>query len=156
MIRSKLVLALLSVALLALTIPASSLAGHNTTELSTKMKGKFVVPDDGAPKGKALLDVFLKPNQKKLCFNFEANRLDTLTGGTIAKAPEGNAARTKVTFFKSQGVSGDGSYEGCVKNVHGNLLKRMAKSPEKFYAQITSKAYPQGAVRGQLALSDGF
>ncbi len=155
MFRSKLTLALVALAAVAVAIPAISLAGNNTTEVGTKMKGKYVVPGDGAPKGKVELDAFVKPTQEKLCFTFEAHRLDMLTGGVIAKAPEGDAAKAKITFFdQPAGVDGEGSFEGCVKNVKENLLQRIADSPEKFYAQIASLDYPDGAVRGQLKLAD--
>ena len=61
----------------------------------------------------------------------------------------------KVPLFQdTQGLNGTGSYEGCVKNVKKKLLKKIAAKPEKYYANIHTKAYPDGAVRGQLAFSD--
>ena len=33
------------------------------------------------------------------------------------------------------------------------MLKRIAKSPEKFYVNVHNAAYPDGAIRGQLGLA---
>ena len=68
--KSKLSLALLALALVALAVPALSVAGRNTTEVESKMKGKFVV-DGGIKKGGATIQISLKPTQKKLCFDFD-------------------------------------------------------------------------------------
>jgi CHRD domain len=140
-------------ALVALAVPALSAAGNNTTELTSKLKGKNVV-DGGIDKGGAMLDVLAKPTQSKLCLNFSVKKLDPITSGAIHKGLEGEVGKPKITLFSDDtGLDGTGSYEGCVKNVKSSLLEKIAANPEKFYADITSKAYPDGAIRGQLKLA---
>ena len=145
--------ALALLAIVALAIPAASLAGRNTTELEAKLKGKNEVPGPGSPKGKGEIHVFVKPTQNKLCYDFTVSKLDPLIAGHIHKGGPDNAGPVKIGLFEDpQGLSGDGSYEGCVKQVKKKLLKKVAANPEKFYANIHTEAYPDGAVRGQLEL----
>ena len=121
--RSKFTVAMMALALVALAVPALSLAGRNTTSVEAKLKGKYVV-DGGADKGGAQMEIALKPTQSKLCFDFSAKRLDPITYGAIHKAPEGEVGKEKVMLFSdSTGLAGTGSYEGCVKNVKSKLLE---------------------------------
>ena len=141
-------------ALTALALPAFSLAGRNTTELEAKMKGKNEVPGPGSAKGKGEIHVSVKPTKHKLCFNFDVSKLDPLIEGHIHKGADGVAGPVKVPLFQDpQGLDGTGSYEGCVKQIKKKLLKKIAKHPEKYYANIHTTAYPDGAIRGQLGLA---
>ena len=56
-------------------------------------------------------------------------------------------------FEDSAGLDGDGSYEGCTKNVKAKLIEKIIKAPEKYYVNIHTEEYPEGAIRGQLALA---
>ena len=151
--KSKLGVALMALVLIALAIPALSVAGRNTTNVEAKLKGKYVV-DGGVDRGGAQMEIALKPTQSKLCFDFTAKRLDPITYGAIHKGAEGDVGKEKVMLFSdSTGLDGSGSYEGCVKNVKSKLLEKIAAKPESFYADLDTQAYPDGAVRGQLKLS---
>lgn len=155
MFRSKITLALCGLAAVALAIPALSVAGKNTTEVEAKLKGNNEVPGPGAPKGKGEIHVFLKPTQDKLCYDFEVSKLDPMTAGHIHKGDSETAGAVKVTLFEDEtGLAGTGSYEGCVKKVKAKLLKKIAKAPEKFYVNLHTFDYPDGAIRGQLELTN--
>jgi hypothetical protein len=155
MFRSKITLALCALAAVALAIPALSLAGNNTTELQAKLTGKAEVPGPGSPNGKAEINVFAKPTQEKLCYDFEVKKLDEMTAGHIHKGDSETAGPVKVTLFEDEtGLAGTGSYEGCVKNVKAKLLKKIAAAPEKFYVNLHTLDYPDGAIRGQLELTN--
>ena len=152
--RSKLAIALSSLAIIALAVPALSLAGRNTTEVEAKLKGKNEVPGAGADKGKGDIQVFLKPTQDKVCFELEVKKLDTIVAGHIHKGDSETAGKVKVTLFDAQGSSGTGAYEGCVKEVKAKLIEKIAAKPEKFYVNIHTEDYPDGAIRGQLELTE--
>lgn len=152
--KSKLSIALLALALVALTVPALSAAGRNTTVVEAKMKGKFVV-DGGIKKGGATIQISLKPTQSKLCFEFTAKKLDPIIYGAVHKGAEGELGKEKIQLFSDDaGLDGNGSYEGCVKKIKSTLLEKIAAKPEKFYADLDTMAYPDGAVRGQLKPSE--
>lgn len=155
MIRTKLGLALVALAAAALAVPALSAAGLNTVELEAKLKGANEVPGPGSPHGKGEIHVFAKPTKGKLCFTLEVKNLDPLIMGHIHKGAEDISGPIKVTLFEDdQGLDGDGSYEGCVKEIKEKLLDKIVADPESFYANVHTQDYPDGAIRGQLQLSD--
>jgi hypothetical protein len=153
--KSKLVLALAALAVVLLAIPAISQAGRNTTEVDAKMTGKQEVPGPGSKKGKGDFQIFLKPTQHKVCFNLDVKNLDTITDAHIHKGAEGVAGPVKVPLFVGQTLAGTGSYDGCVKNVKKKLIKKIIAAPEKYYANVHTIEFPNGAIRGQLALATG-
>jgi hypothetical protein len=146
-------LALAALVIAVLAIPAVSHAGRNTTEVDAKMTGKAEVPGPGSKKGKGDIQIFLKPTQKKVCFNLDVKNLDTITDGHIHKGAEGVAGPVKVPLFVGQNLAGTGAYNGCVKDVKKKLIKKIIAHPEKFYANVHTIDFPDGAIRGQLALA---
>jgi hypothetical protein len=153
--KSKLMLALVGLALAVLAVPAISLAGRNTTEVDAKLTGKAEVPGPGSKKGKGEIAIFLKPTKGKVCFNLDVKNLDTITDGHIHKGAEGVAGDVKVPLFVGQELAGTGSYDGCTKNVKKKLIKKIAAHPEKYYANVHTLDFPAGAIRGQLELAAG-
>jgi hypothetical protein len=151
--KSKLTLAALALVVALLALPAISAAGRNTTEVDAKLTGKAEVPGPGSNKGKGDIQIFLKPTQKKVCFNLEVKNLDTITDGHIHKGAEGVAGDVKVPLFVGQTLAGTGSYDGCTKNVKKKLIKKVAAHPEKYYANVHTLDFPAGAIRGQLELA---
>ena len=149
--KSKIGLAVLALAVVALAIPALSLAGRNTTELEAKLKGKNEVPGPGDKNGKGDIHGPLKPKKEKVCFNLEVSKLDPLDRGAH---PQGR--RRCRRRHQGAAVRGPGRarrrrrLRGLHRGVKKKLIKKIAKAPEKFYANIHTEAYPDGAVRGQL------
>jgi CHRD domain len=150
-VKSKLMLALAALAIAVLAMPAISAAGRNTTELDAKLTGKTEVPGPGSKKGKGAITVAMKPTKKKVCFELEVSKLDTITDGHIHKGAEGVAGDIKVPLFVGQELEGTGAYDGCVKNVKKKLIKKIIKRPENYYVNIHTVQFPDGAIRGQLA-----
>ena len=149
--RSKLLLALLALAALALALPALSGAGKNTVEVVAKLKGNEEVPGPGDKKGKGEARIFLKAKKEKVCFALEISKLDGAAAAHIHKGVAGVAGPIKVTLFEaSPELPGDGAYDGCVENVKSKLIKRIGKRPEKFYVNVHNSEFPEGAIRGQL------
>ena len=145
---------IVAVAVCALALPALSLAGRNTVEVTAKLDGKNEVPGPGSQKGKGDISVFLKAKKEKVCFNLEVSKLDTITAGHIHKGTEDVAGPVKVTLIDSQ-IQGTGAYEGCVTKVKSKLIKKIAAAPEKFYVNVHTLDYPDGAIRGQLTARVG-
>jgi hypothetical protein len=150
--NSKLTLALLGIAVVALTIPALSLAGKNTVEVAAKLKGQNEVPGPGDNNGKGNADVQLKAKKKKVCFALGISKLDTVTAAHIHKGGPAVAGDIKVPFFEEESLPGDGDFEGCVKGVKKTLIKKIGRSPEKYYVNVHTVEFPAGAIRGQLSL----
>ena len=149
MLRTRLLPLLAAIAVCAVALPALSLAGRNTIEVTAKLKGNNEVPGPGSPKGKGDISVFLKAKKEKVCFQLEVSKLDTITAGHIHKGTADEAGAVKVTLFDSE-IEGTGNYEGCTADVKSKLIKKIASVPEKFYVNIHTLDYPDGAIRGQL------
>lgn len=148
---SRLILGVLALIAVALAVPALSSAGKNTVEVTAKLKGNNEVPGPGANKGKGEVQVFLKAKKKKVCFNLEISKLDGASAAHIHKGAPDVAGPIKVLLFEAQPpVAGDGTYDGCTKNVKKKLVKKIGKRPEKFYVNVHNAEYPDGAIRGQL------
>jgi hypothetical protein len=153
MLRSKMGLALLALAVTAFALPALSGALGKNQEVIATLKGKNEVPGPGATKGSSDIFIILKPNKHKLCFTFSVKKLDPITEGDINKGLEGKAGPQKVTLFSDQkGIAGTGSYDGCVAKLKPSLLDKIAAAPESYYVEYHTLDFPEGAIRGQLAL----
>jgi hypothetical protein len=42
------------------------------------------------------------------------------------------------------------SIGGCVKNVDRGLIAKINQNPKRYYVNIHTRGYPDGAIRGQL------
>jgi hypothetical protein len=151
--NSKLTLALLALAVVALTIPALSLAGKNTVEVAAKLKGQNEVPGPGDNNGKGNADIQLNAKKTTVCFALGISKLDTVTAAHIHKGGPDVAGDIKVPLFEEKSLPGDGDFEGCTKGVKKKLVKKIGKSPEKYYVNVHTVDFPAGAIRGQLKLA---
>jgi CHRD domain len=149
--NSKLVLVLVALAVAALAVPALSQGVRGTVEVQAKLKGNTEVPGPGSKKGKGDVHIELKAKKKKVCFELEVARLDEVTAGHIHKGTADVAGDVVVLLFEdTSGLAGTGSYEGCTKGVKKKLIKRIGKKPDRYYVNIHTNEFPDGAIRGQL------
>jgi hypothetical protein len=151
-------IALLSgVAALAAVIALPSLSS-GATLLGAKLKGAHEVPGPGDNDAKGGIQLTLKAKKKKVCFTLEYRKLDGgAAAGHIHKGEKGVAGPIKVELFEvDPPLAERGSFEGCQKNVKRKLIRRIKRKPEKFYVNIHSEPYPDGAIRGQLKPDQGI
>ena len=146
-LRSRWTLAAVAAAVLAIAIPGFSVAAN--TQLGATLKGNNEVPGPGDTNGKGEVAIKLKPAKRKLCFNLAVSKLDGINAGHIHKGGADVAGPIKVTLI-DQDIAGTGTYEGCVKRVKRKLLRRLARTPEKYYVNLHNAEFPDGAIRGQL------
>lgn len=139
-----------TLAAVALLVPALSIAGQNTEQLSAKLKGKNEVPGPGDPNGKGEIFVAVKPPKGKVCFQLEFSRIQDPSAGHIHRGADDVAGPIKVELFSDPaGIPGP-TAEACVKDLKRKLLKKIANRPERFYVNLHNTSYPDGAIRGQL------
>ena len=77
-------------------------------------------------------------------------KLDTISAAHIHKGDADVAGDVVVPFFEDDELDGTGSYEGCVKDVKKKVIKKIIAKPEKYYVNVHTADYPEGAIRGQL------
>ena len=104
------------------------------------------VQEVGGSNGRATLKLRVNRVKERLCFNLTSN-LKNITGAWIHKGEEGEIARPIITLFNTRE---NGSVKGCEHNVRPRLIKRLKRKPGLHYADVTTRGYPDGAVRGQL------
>lgn len=81
----------------------------------------------------------------RMCYLLEADGLDEVIAAHIHEGGKDQNGPPVVTL-EMVGPKGD---DVCVA-VEKELLDRIAKRPERYYINIHTKAFPEGAVRGQL------
>jgi hypothetical protein len=56
-----------------------------------------------------------------------------------------------VAFFGSPKGAGRGRITGCARNVSRTRIDQILRNPGRYYANLHTRTYPGGAVRGQLS-----
>jgi hypothetical protein len=132
-----------------------------TTAFSAKasLHGAEVIPGPGDPDGTGEFGINPRRRQGEVCYGLQVDGLDTITGASIHKARRHQAGPARLTLFSdAAGRPGAGYYEECVSGVKRRLIKRIFKAREggtrHWYVEVTTVAYPNGAVRGQLGPGD--
>ncbi|AZP19698.1 CHRD domain-containing protein [Streptomyces aquilus] len=141
-----------AVALAVAGVPGSAFAtGGNTTEtatvLATSLRGANEVPAGDAD-GAAL--EFVKVDGDQVSVAVKWRGLDRPTALHIHQGAKGTNGGVKVDFTKLLGKAGRHSVTGTVKVTDAALLDALKSDPGSFYANLHTKQFPGGAVRGQL------
>jgi hypothetical protein len=142
---------------LAAAVAMPALSSGAATLLEAKLKGSEEVPGPGDPNARGDTQVKLKKKKKKVCFNLEYDRVDGgPNAGHIHKGVDGEAGKIKVTLFEADPpLPEEGEVEGCARDVRRKLIRRIKRHPERFYVNVHSPDYPDGAMRGQLERPPG-
>jgi uncharacterized protein (DUF2141 family) len=132
----------------ALILPAANAAAP-TVQLSAKLNGAREVPGPGDPNGKGEIFVAVKKQKRKLCFQLRFRKIEDPVKGHIREGVRGETGPLAVRLFRDpSGLPGPRA-EGCVKGKR-TTLRRIARKPEKYYVNMYTDDWPDGAIRGQL------
>jgi CHRD domain len=165
--RTRIILVLAAAAVAVALLASGALAGGNTSPgTHPKAKGKPAIQNRalfavltgrkevdangnkgaGDSDGRGSFTAIVDGNQ--LCFGITVTNLDTPTAAHIHKGrPNQNGP---IVVPLTQPSSGDpGASSGCVA-VDPALAQAILKNPHKYYANVHTSAFPNGAVRGQL------
>jgi hypothetical protein len=145
----KLFVALIAGAAL-LTMAGPSMA---STTFTTNLSGANEVPGPGDPNGTGEARITVFPNLEKVCYRLEWHAIRQPMAAHIHRGHVGAAGPVKVALFVSHRPLPRpiDTVLGCVKNVDQDLLERIENHPARFYVNLHNRAYPDGALRGQLA-----
>jgi len=150
--RYRVVLAAIAGPLLAALFWPSAAAGQ-TTELvaQTTLTGwREVAPDGslgaGDPEGVGAATVRVR--ETEICFDINVTGVELPAAAAhIHEAPVGVNGDIVVPLTPP---GADGRSSGCVTDVDPALLEALRSTPEDYYVNVHTSAYPAGAVRGQL------
>lgn len=82
----------------------------------------------------------------RMCYLLEVDGLDEVTAAHIHEGGKGNSGPPVLTL-QLAGADGD---DICV-NVDKELLGTMARNKARYYVNVHTVAFPEGAIRGQLS-----
>ncbi len=132
----------------------TALAGHENSVLRTKLKGANEVGSAGDIGGKGSISVFgIDGDETTLCYVLNVKGLDGVA--TAAHIHEGKKGENgpPVAFLAAPG---DGTAADCLtegeegKFAEGQTVADVLEHPRRYYVNVHTEAYPDGALRGQL------
>jgi CHRD domain len=139
---------------LAVLVPAAPAGAATATTLHATLSGAEEVPGPGDTDGSGIAEIKVNPKKQKVCFVLVVLDIDLpATAAHIHEGVDGVAGDVVVTLappvaFDTTDI---GFASGCVKNLSKPLLKDIKRNPEAYYVNVHNEAFPDGAVRGQLA-----
>lgn len=130
----------------AALVATSATAATSGRKFSTSLRGSAEVPGPADTDGTGMATITVNSGQRKVCSTLSSRHLDKATMAHIHSGKVGASGPPVVTLKVL--ASGNGS--GCV-TVTRDLAMKLIKSPTDYYVNIHTTAFPDGAVRGQLA-----
>jgi hypothetical protein len=138
------VIGVISVALVVGAV-GGALAANST--VSAKLSGKAEVPGPGDDDGSGEAVLNLKKKKRKISFNISFEGIQDPVAGHIHKGTKKVAGDIKVTLFDEPVTSSpvSGTVEAKKK-----LIKKIKNDPNRWYVNLHTPDFPDGAIRGQL------
>ena len=142
--------ALVAVLALAVMVVAGvAIAKKKTVKVeATNMVGAVEVPP-GDPDGTGNAKFKLKKKKGQVCFEADFQNIEAPFAAHIHKGGASVAGPIKVPLFDTPGGA-TSPQAGCV-DASKTLIKKIGKKPKRFYCNIHTTDFPDGAIRAQLA-----
>ena len=115
-------------------------------KLQTTLTGAQEVPGPGDADGTGTASITVNPGQNQVCFALAVTNIDPATMAHVHVGAVGVAGPVAVPLTAPT----NGSSSGCV-TVTRTLALAILKDPPAYYVNVHNAAFPDGAVRGQLA-----
>jgi hypothetical protein len=164
--RTRITLALLAAAFAAVALATGAVAGADkkppkshdkaakleSRALFAVLTGRNEVDANGRrgagdPDGRGSFTAIVDGNQ--LCFGVTVTNLDTPTAAHI-HAGRRNQSNPPLVPLTQPATGDPGAAGGCVA-VDPTIAQAILKNPHKYYFNVHTAAFPNGAVRGQLS-----
>jgi hypothetical protein len=130
----------------AVLVTSSSAA---TTKLYAFMDGKLETRG-GDSDGHARIGITFDRSLGRVCYDLRKFKLETAAAAHIHRGRKGKDGPIVVTFFTKPTGAGKGKVTGCVSGVARATIDKILARPADYYANVHTKTYPSGSVRGQL------
>jgi putative cell wall-binding protein len=130
----------------AVTVQTAARPG-SPESLRAVLNGGQEVPGPGHPTATGLADVLPTRSPSAVCYMYAVAGLDTqVTGAHIHRAPQGEAGPVVLPLAaQPEPLAFD-----CAFDLDEGLVRDIFEEPARFYVNIHTEAFPDGAVRGQL------
>ena len=121
------------------------LSAHETM-LQTGLQGDREVPGPGDEDGSGRARITVDDEEGTVCYRVKFEKIGRAQAAHIHKGRKGKAGDVVVALWEES----EGSpARGCVE-VNSNLAERIQTYPRRFYVNLHTKQYPDGAIRGNL------
>lgn len=140
----------LLVLVLALVLASTALAAGGWVQFSNSMSGDREVPGPGDPDGSGWATFSMNIHKQTVCYTLAVENIDPATAAHIYLGKRTAPGPVVVPLE----APADGDSEACVTGVAKTLIRDMINHPNKYYVNVHNPAYPGGAVRGQLRVTN--
>lgn len=123
-------------------------ADHGGRSLSAELVGNTVVPGPGDPDGSGALMLSVNTGQREFCYVLHTENIDTVTAVHLHEGVAGVSGENVFTLLLPWG----GYSTDCVDGLNRTFVRQVRHQPDAFYIVVHTEAYPDGAIRGQLAV----
>lgn len=137
-------LAMALIAMIGVVSPVAAVESPLFAELS----GANEVPGPGDPDGIGFADLLVDPDAGTLCVTIFVEDIAAASAAHVHAGATGVAGGVVVTLPTPDA---DGFADDCV-TVDGALAQSIVDSPSDFYVNVHNAEFPDGAIRGQLAI----
>ena len=121
---------------------SATLTGHNELSMTTKQRNA------GDPDGLGSASVLIHDNDT-VCFGLSVSRIGTPTAAHIHKGRRNENGPVRISLTPPS-AGNPGASSGCVNGVSSSVVSELRRHPSRFYVNVPTMQYPNGAVRGQL------
>ncbi len=126
------------------TLEEAALSAVNTTYVANLTGAQEVGPGD--PDGSARAEITIDDNFDQVCWSItDVRNISEVTAAHIHVGARGVNGPPVFTLRKSN----EGTWKGCSKGAEWTQ-DRIEGNPERFYVNLHTADYPNGAIRGQL------
>lgn len=147
------VLALATAAALATSLVVGGSAVGAPATLRAGLTGEAEAPGPGDPNGRGSARIKINGVKRSVCFKLRWRGIRNVVAAHIHRGRAGVSGPVVVTLFEAggNGISGTVKYvSGCVKGVQRALIRKIRTHPKRYYVNVHTVRYPDGAIRGQL------
>ena len=123
---------------------------------SATLSGDQVVPGPGDPDAAGTADVILQidpeiPDGGRICVLWNVTGLDPATSAEIRRGPSGDVG---VPYLAVTPPDVDGFGGDCIDGLAPSFVQAILDDPAGFFVQVANDAFPDGAIRGQIQLTE--
>lgn len=144
------------------SLGGTAFAGHTNKLLSAKLTGAQEVGKKGDPDGRGSITLFgIDGDPKTLCYVLRVSKIKLAAEGMAAHVHQGAKGKNGPVVVNLAGPF-DGDAADCLTQGEtlpsgakafptGVKVKDILAGPTKFYVNVHTPQFPDGALRGQLA-----
>jgi hypothetical protein len=118
--------------------------GARGIQLTADLAGASEVPGPGDPEAVGTIVMNVRPGKGRICYELTTEGLDAIAAAHIHKGAADAAGSVVVD------LAPDADGRRCVTGLRPRLLRNIRNAPGKFYVNVHTAEFPDGAIRGQL------